>query len=193
LRARRGRLLVAVALGMGSSALLAFEDGPPERTSGGFGEDSCHACHFDHPENDPSGSLTLSGLPEVFIPGRIYSLVLTIEHPDLTVAGFQMAARSADEGAQSGRLEVAEPETVRVALTIARDVQYAQHRKAGIATDSSGTIRWSMQWTAPDEGEPVVVYAAAVAGDGDGSQIGDRVYTLSRTVQPKSVHGRGAP
>jgi hypothetical protein len=31
----------------------AYQDGPPPGNTGGFGESSCHECHFDHPLNWP--------------------------------------------------------------------------------------------------------------------------------------------
>ena len=75
---------------------VSFRDGPPAAVTGGFGEDSCLACHFENALNEPGGSLVLSGLPDSYEPGNEYALSLTLERPALRVAGFQLSARMAD-------------------------------------------------------------------------------------------------
>jgi hypothetical protein len=170
-------------LAAAAASALAFEDGPPERTTGGFGEDSCLACHMGSAENEPSGTFTLSGLPDRFTPGERYTMMLTLSRKGTAVAGFQMTVRAAGDGGQAGTLGVPAQERTRVALMSARGVQYAHHTAAGIEVGPGGTNRWSIQWDAPDVDGTVVVHAAAVAGDGDASQIGDHVYTLERTAE----------
>lgn len=69
--------------------------------TGGFGEQSCHSCHFDYDLNMPDGVLELTGLPNTIEPGKIYELEVLIRRPDLGAAGFQLTSRFED-GSQAG-------------------------------------------------------------------------------------------
>jgi hypothetical protein len=174
-----GTLLAAA---LAPSQLAAFPDAPPARTTGGFGEDSCHACHFEHPENDGAGQFSLAGFPERYEPGQTYALALTIRHVGMAVAGFQLAIRHCDDGSQAGALGVPAAERSRVDITHERGITYAHHTRVGTQVDEEGWARWSIAWTAPAVARPVAVSAAAVAGDGDASQLGDRVYRLDSSA-----------
>lgn len=158
-----------------------FRDGPPAAVTGGFGEDSCLACHFDNGLNEPRGTLEVLGLPEEYEPGGSYTLRLTLTRGGMVVGGFQLAARHED-GSQAGSLEPGPDDTARAALQTHRDVQYLQHLLDGITPSAPDTIGWSAIWTAPASGGAVSFHAAAVAGDNDESQMGDYVYTLERQV-----------
>ncbi len=157
---------------------IAFRDGPPARVTGGFGEDSCGACHWNGAEDDGPGTLELHGFPEAYEPGARYPLEITLTDPDLVVACFQLAVRHPADESQVGTLEVPDTEEERVGILVDREVEFAQHRLGGIEPTEETTTRWSVEWVAPDEaGVPVVLHLAALAADGDQSQIGDRVYT----------------
>jgi hypothetical protein len=163
---------------LAAPAVLAFRDGPPARVSGGFGEDDCSVCHVSDALNEPAGRLTLTGLPEQVIAGRAYALTLQLSRPGLITAGFQLAIRVADESAQAGRLEAAGPNPRRVVVFESRGIQFAQHTAPEIPPGVEGVVRWPLTWTAPAEPGRIAVHAAAVAGDGDESELGDYVYTL---------------
>jgi hypothetical protein len=78
---------------------VAYRDGPPPGFSGGFGEQSCHACHFSAEPNQPPGAMSLSGLPERYTAGETYVITLTLSRPGMAIGGFQLTARFADSGA----------------------------------------------------------------------------------------------
>jgi hypothetical protein len=160
------------------AAVSLFKDGPPARVTGGFGEDSCFACHFDGTENDGRGTFSVAGLPAGFVPSETYPLVLTLSRPGMAVAGFQLAVRHAGDGSAAGTLAVPPEEDGRVGLLHERHVPFAHHHSGGIDLAAPGTGRWMVFWTAPASGGRVLVHAAAVAGDGDDSQMGDHVYTV---------------
>lgn len=169
-------------------ALLAlhFRDGPPAQVTGGFGGDSCIACHSGNALNDGAGQLTLQGFPERYTPGATYDLELTLSRPPaIAAAGFQLAVRLADSR-QAGTIQVPANDQARVALLDERGVQYAHHRRAEPAPPAAETVRWKLSWTAPEEAGEIFVHAAAVAGDGDESQTGDYVYTLEKTAELSS-------
>jgi hypothetical protein len=190
----RARLLAAVtamALSAGAASAIAFQDGPPVRSTGGFGEDSCRGCHFGGAGNDPAGSALLTGLPDSFTPGDTYALVLTIEHPHLAVAGFQLAIRHAEGGTQAGSFEIPADERGRIDISESRDVMFVHHSLDGSSLDRHGHGRWAIRWTAPQSVAPIVVHVAAVAGDGDASQVGDHVYTLEKSAEPLATSADG--
>jgi len=178
-----------VALLAGASAAAAvplglFRDGPPAAVTGGFGEDSCHACHWGDDVNDPGGALRLLGVPKRFEAGEAYSIEVVLARPDMKVGGFQLAVRFSDDGNQAGTVKPGPEEEERVAVLEQGGVQYVQHRLEGITLPAPGTARWMVVWTAPEEGNPVSFHVSAVAGDDDESQIGDFVYTEESRSRP---------
>ena len=74
----RAVAMLAVFLPPPSLLALHFRDGPPARVTGGFGEDSCLACHSGKALNEAGGRLTLSGFPEMYVPGARYELELRL-------------------------------------------------------------------------------------------------------------------
>jgi hypothetical protein len=169
--------------GVTTHPLSVFEDGPPPRVTGGFGEDSCVACHWDD-ENDGVGKLSLSGLPEGFEPGETYRLKLTLAREGMEMGGFQMAIRHAVDTSQAGSFTVPPGEEERIAVVMDREAQFVQHRLAGTRLGRPDTATWSVDWTAPDSPGLVHLHVSALAADGDRSQLGDFVYTLAREVTP---------
>ena len=161
-----------------------YRDGPPPGHTGGFGEPLCTECHFGGPVNDSAGALTLAA-PAGFEPGATYELEVTLAHPELAAAGFQMAVRFAAgsrAGEQAGRLD-AGTHGVAVTADTASGVLYA-HQSATGAVQDSNTARWVVRWTAPDTATAVVIHVAANAANDDASEFGDFVYATERTVRP---------
>lgn len=180
--------------GLGST----FPDGAPARVSGGFGEDTCVACHWEFEDEDDSvGSVGLSGLPESWKPGASYTLDIELERAGMAVGGFQLAARFAEDTTQAGLFHVPEHETDRVALLDEGGLLFAQHTEAGTSGDEeTGRILWSVVWEAPEtdgsgNGE-VVLNVSAVAGDGDRSQMGDYVYSRELRLLRRAAPGGSA-
>ena len=184
MRAAAWSIAAVLAAFLPAPALLAlhFRDGPPARVTGGFGEDSCAACHFGSAPNDAAGKLTLEGLPERLTPGATYALEVALTRPGLATGGFQLAIRNAADRTQAGRIAVPAQEEERVAILEERGVQSAQHRLAKVPAAGADSLRWKLSWTAPEQAGPVTVHVAAVAGDGDESQAGDFAYTLQSVM-----------
>lgn len=170
---------------------LAFPDAPPAAVTGGFGEDGCHACHFEFDVNSGGGRLQVEGWPANFEPGAQYPLRLQLQHPGMATAGFQLAIRD-EAGVQAGAFHLIDRAEGRIEVQPHAGVAYVQHSEAAPSTpeDTSG---WALTWQAPQEIRPVVLHISAVAGDGDGSQVGDHVYALALTSEPRSTaRSRGA-
>lgn len=149
--------------------------------TGGFGEESCHSCHFDNSVNDDAGRLKLEGVPESYKPGDSYKITVILTRNELEKGGFQLAARHPDS-AQAGSFQLDSP---RLQFTDAGgSVRYVQHTAEGTEPGEENLIRWNFEWTAPENGRGVRFHLAANAGNGDESSFGDHIYTLNRTVKP---------
>lgn len=166
---------------------LAFPDAPPAAVTGGFGEDGCHACHFEFDVNSGGGRLRVEGWPANFEPGAQYLLRLQLHHPNMVTAGFQLAIRDED-GDQAGVFHLTDRAEARIEMQPQAGVVYVQHIDATPSTPEAGKSEWPLTWHAPDETCPVVLTVSAVAGDGDGSQVGDHVYELALTAEPQPMN-----
>jgi len=162
----------------------AYADGAPPGFSGGFKEESCHACHFHAEPNTAPGGVTIEGVPARFAPGERYTLTITLRRPGMKLAGFQLAVRFADTGGQAGSLAPAAGDGGRVGVDVQGDVQYAGQKKAGTTVGESDAARWTIEWTAPARGGPVTFHVSANAADGNDSADGDYVYTASAGSGP---------
>lgn len=156
----------------------SYADVPPLGFSGGFDEGSCHACHFHAEPNAPGGRLTIDGVPAQFAAGERYTLTITLTRPEMKRAGFQIAARFKDKS-QAGTLAPGPGEGERVVVRTDSGVQYAGQRRAGSIVEASDAVKWTIEWTAPARGGPVIFHVAANAGDGNDRADGDFVYTAA--------------
>jgi hypothetical protein len=162
----------------------AYPDGAPPGFSGGFKEDSCHACHFDAEPNAGPGRVTLEGVPARFAPGERYTVTVILRHPGMKLAGFQLAARFKDGGAQAGTIAADPADAERVGVEMQGGVQYAGQKKAGAAAATGDAAQWTVVWTAPKEGGAVTFHVAANAANGNESTGGDVVYTTTAETAP---------
>lgn len=158
-------------------------DGP---FTGGFGEQTCHSCHFDYNINmHDRGGLNLKGFgkPSGYEAGKKYNLSLTIHSDHLEIGGFQMTARYED-GTQAGNFNL-QSDRLMFTPNIDSKVRYLQHSGTGTTPTSDRAVTWSFQWIAPENGDqPVHLHIAANAGNDDDSAFGDWIYTKELVLQP---------
>jgi len=176
-------LIVAAAFAAPLAGLpfVTFVTGPIPARTGGFGEMTCHECHWDNPVNEPSGRLTLLEMPATYIPEARYSIIVDLAHPGLVFGGFQLSARfdgGPSAGTDAGVLRPIDELAERVTDEGGR-VIYVQHTKAGATAARPGAARWTLEWTAPAGNAPVIFHAAANASNGDASPLGDFIYTTT--------------
>ena len=174
---------VVLAVGPASRPASGYAEGAPAGFTGGFGEQSCDGCHFDKPINEKPGQLTIRGVPERFTAGERYTLTVTLTRPSMAIAGFQLAARFENGGAQAGMLAPLPGEEKRLKVETQNNIQYVNQRVEGSAPTEPGNAKWSLVWTAPATAGTVLINAAANAADKDGSTRGDFVYTTVATAR----------
>lgn len=195
-------VLLAGLLGLALSWSLpgpaaGSSDGPLPGFTGGFGEPTCHACHFDAPEDPGAGELVLAGVPEAYEPGAEYAVTVTLRDPRLERAGFQLAARfgAADAaGRQAGRLLAPEPRAesgdgprVEVVEHGEPPVLYARQTLEGSEPVAAHEASWTVRWIAPEKpAGPVAFHAAANAANHDDSEFGDVIHRASARSEPET-------
>lgn len=170
-------------------SLFAFKEGPYPNVTGGFGEQSCHVCHFDNPVNAPGGTLRLD-TPAKYQAGRAYAITVTLLREDLERGGFEIAARYASgrqRGKQAGSWRLLD-QRVQLVPSQNNSITFAQHTLAGSRAAERGTQRWTLEWIAPDSAAaPVQFNVAANASNGDDSPLGDYIYLrAARSVNWKN-------
>lgn len=177
-------IAAAVACALPLALFASANSLVPART-GGFGEMTCHQCHSANPLNEPSGRLTLTGIPPSYTSGQRYLITVTVAHPQLVRAGFQAAARF-ETGDNAGTLRPVDDRTEAVPDDAGR-ITYLQHTVTGTEVPAPGTGQWTFEWTAPAGDSPVAFHAAANAANGDGLPRGDFIYTATAASRPATA------
>ncbi|MFQ5999808.1 MAG: choice-of-anchor V domain-containing protein [Candidatus Bathyarchaeia archaeon] len=129
----------------------------------GKSDTGCGGCHGGSP--GPATTVTISGLPGAYEPGKTYSLTVTVTSTDVpgTDGGFDLSVTA-------GTLVVTNSTATQIL-----DGELV-HTSAG-----SHQRSWSFNWTAPTSGD-AIFYVAGLAADGDGGTDGDAWATYSTTV-----------
>ena len=173
------RIVLPLAAVILSLSLLAYREGPLANMAGGFGDGTCHSCHFDNPINAPGGALTVSGIPGRYKASQRYVITVELTRSGLKRGGFEIAARfqaGPRRGQQAGLWRAVDQ---RVQLRSSKDggLQFAQHTTAGTMAQPRGALRWALMWTAPQAApEPVQFNVAGNASNDDASPLGDFIY-----------------
>ena len=149
--------------------------------TGGFGEESCHSCHFDYDVNMFDGTLELKGMPEKVTAGNTYELEVLIGRPDLGAAGFQLTSRFED-GSQAGSFTL--NDAVILTPNTPGETQYVQHAVKNISPKDGQKV-WKFSWTAPESAGfgPIIVNLAGNAANGDESAFEDWILLREYRVE----------
>lgn len=176
-----------VAVLTAAAPFPASEHGPEPGHTGGFGEPTCRACHFDGPERPEDAAVSIEGLPAKWTPASEYPIDIVVSGTDVRRGGFQLAVRHAAGGlvgTQAGRL--AGP-SGGLSVTDRDGIAYIHHNVNGTTPDAAGELRWRIVWIAPTEPTgPVAFHVAANAANDDRSEFGDRIVTAADTVSPSA-------
>lgn len=195
------RKVLALSLlwvGLGSSLLMGYSDGPPVRHTGAPGDDpracasaGCHTTAF----NPPGGGVDVrfpSGL--TYTPGQAQTLTVTIADSAGIFFGFQLSARLASDpaNAQAGDLspgpglvvlcDDGAPKSSK-GCPAATPVQFIEHNtpatKAGV---------WQFTWIPPSSNMGnIEIYVAGNANRTSGSPLGANIYTSKYTLVPSGA------
>jgi hypothetical protein len=164
---------------------FAYSTGPDPGENGLFGQD-CTTCHSSFPVNSGSLAVTLTGVPATWTAGQTYALTVTVPKPTGSRDyGFQLSAVSDSTSQQAGSLArgsnvqvicgngAGTPVYPGMSCSSSGAIQFAEHISAG----ASNTF--TVNWTAPSSASVGTVRfnLAGNAGNGDGTDFGDMIYT----------------
>jgi hypothetical protein len=151
---------------------------PPTGFTGAPGEGNCASCHGGIAVNSgpATRSLLIDGsAPVSYVPGRTYSMSVTVNRATRVKFGFSLKVEDA-QGNDAGTLISTTNRTVISS-------GYLGQTSSGNLATTSGTITWNFQWTAPSAGTgPVTIYCSSNAANNNGSTSGDEIYTDSYTL-----------
>ena len=177
---------VAFCLLLLPSILLANVEGAPPAYAGDPPATmDCTSCHNSFELNSGSGGTALLQVPTTYEGTRAYSGQVLIGHTGATTWGFEMTAVD-EEGNQAGVLYLTPTQALysKVLNTPGLSPDYLTHTEDGSYPNQTFGV-WNFDWFSPPGSTgPVTFYFASLAGDGDGTEAGDYVYTSSRTVNP---------
>ncbi len=144
--------------------------------TGGFGEKTCHSCHFDYNLNWEEGNLSITGIPEIVKPGLSYEFEISVERENLGKAGFQLSSRFKN-GTQAGSFQIKENERIMFSQMVPDSLQYIQHSPKGTEILTDNSARWIVRWKAPNSiSDSIIFNITANAANGDESEFGDWIY-----------------
>ncbi len=168
----------------GASLLTSKQSGQNKRYAGAPGDvvstgcyDPGQGCHDVTPTT--GASVTLTGVPSVYVAGQVYPLTLTVTDPTKVNAGFQivaMDALAANAFTNIGTF-TASSGTKLISGTTASSNAPGRLVHSIDKAMTAGSASWTFNWTAPTVALPanVVFYYSAVAADGNGDEtIGDK-------------------
>ncbi|NPA85239.1 MAG: hypothetical protein GXO07_04445 [Crenarchaeota archaeon] len=156
--------------------LLATMMVPLFAMSNGAPNFSCTMCHQDAKPIAPQ-NIVISGLPQYYEPGKAYKLTIEIKDVNectpamVACGGFALQA-------SAGEFKIIDPENTFIAQP-APGESFVTHTKAG-----SMMKKWTVEWIAPQEPQPVTLKVAALAANGDGTPFGDYFGMKVFQVQP---------
>jgi len=169
--------LVMVALGtiMYTEIAKTHSSLPYASRTGAPLEGDCSGCHGGN-LNTGSGDILFSMESLAYIPDSTYQTSLQVIDGSKVKFGFQITALDSNNN-MAGSFGITN--TVNTATqtnyTMGRD--YVNHKNA----NTNDT--WSFEWTAPSSDiGPITFYLAGNAGNNNGTQTGDNVYTRSFSV-----------
>ncbi len=193
------------------SALNNKEIKAPSKVKKSSGPPSCYAgeplamrncsfsgCHDDGVANTGSAQLSLNlGDNELgYEPNKTYKITIDLNKSDLLRAGFQVIAL------QENDLKVS-PGTVKMTTNRTQTLPgghgadcslsgkiWVEHNLTGTSPNTSTGANWTFEWTAPSTNVGnIVFYLAALESNNSDDEFGDKTYTLSKVMKPKSVDG----
>lgn len=153
--------------------------------TGGFGENTCHSCHFDYDLNYEKGKFMVKGIPSKLLPDHRYTFEIVLKRDQIKKGGFQMTSRFVD-GSQAGEFENAEKSGISFTMQVPDSVQYIQHSSEGSTVSfyqsqysdyEDSEIKWNVIWRSPTQlTDSIIFNVAANAANGDDSEFGDWIY-----------------
>jgi uncharacterized protein (TIGR03437 family) len=178
--------------GLNGSSVVANRTGPPASRTGAPGasgvvpELTCATteCHLPSSLNTGPGTLAISGLPPNYAPNQEIAVTVTLTQPSRSFYGFQATALD-DTGKQAGTITVTDSSRTQLITGTVSNLtrSYIEHNFTGTSPNGPNQGSWTFRWRAPEQPVGrVTFYAAGNAANGDGTMLGDFIYTTSAST-----------
>ena len=193
------------------SALNNKEIKAPTKVKKSSGPPSCYAgeplamrncsfsgCHDDGVANTGTAQLTLNlGDNELgYEPNKTYKITIDLIKNGLPRAGFQIIAlQENDLSVSPGIVKMTTNRTQTLlgghgASCSLSGKTWVEHNLTGTSPNTSNGSSWTFDWTAPSSNVGnIVFYLSALEANNSDDEFGDKTYTLSKVMKPKSVDG----
>jgi len=173
-------VFVAGIVGVSASTIFGYSSGPPDGRTGSpaDGLQTCNdiGCHNNYALNSGSAAFSISA-PVSYTPGETLSVSISFGSSSTAKHGFELSALDTNNN-HVGTFSSVDSNTQT------SNGDYIKHTSAG--SSQSGNASWNVQWTAPTDGQGVVIfYAAGNEANGDGTNQSDYIYTT--TAQSSTV------
>lgn len=153
--------------------------------TGSPNESNCRSCHGSFALNANGGSVTLTSEPAMtnnqYVAGTIYTMTVTVARTGSSVFGLGVEVLNASN-TNAGTLAITNSTETQLKSSGTR-TNVIHKLSGGLASNSKA---FSFKWTAPASGA-ATFYVATVAGNNNGSDNGDYVYTTSLALTAAPV------
>ena len=142
---------------------------------------NCTNCHSDYSLNTAGGGITLTGLPSTFTAGVAYPFSIKIAHgtADRKVWGYAIKAVDTTTNTVVGTWTTTNANT-SIKGTAGGSTYELSHANAATTTVANTYTYTGLTWTAPSIApSKVKFYVSAVAGNNNGNEAQDYVYTTT--------------
>jgi uncharacterized protein (TIGR03437 family) len=126
----------------------------------------------------------LTGLPANYSPNQEINVTVTLNQANRARFGFQITALD-DQGGRAGEMTVTDASrTQRITgVVLGKLREYIEHNFSGTAPNGANQGSWTFRWKAPAQSVGrVTFYIAGNAANGNGSNSGDFIYTINRSL-----------
>ena len=159
--------------------------------SGAPGEVNCSGCHAGSINSGPgSVNYTIGTNSGLYMPGYVYSMIVSVSQENLNQFGFQTVALRESNDSNVGNFILIDEETTRIIEDDhhGTDRVYVGHTVCGADAESIGSNQWEFEWQAPDENVGnIEIYLSTLAANHNHSTSGDDTYFQIITLTPQTI------
>ena len=184
-------IIIMVCLG---ASLIADDCSAPwlgAAHSGAPGEVNCSGCHAGSINSGPgSVNYTIGTNSGLYMPGYVYSMIVSVSQENLNQFGFQTVALQESNDSNVGNFILIDEETTRIIEDEhhGTDRIYVGHTVCGADAESIGSNQWEFEWQAPDDNVGnIEIYLSTLAANHNHSTSGDDTYFQIITLTPQTI------
>ena len=175
-----GSFMLIFILNYPVSTTAYVSGSPGGKTNSPLDGNTCNGCHSGNLNSGPGSFNISSDIPtNGYIPGETYTITVQGSHPSFNKYGFELTA-------ENGTEKIGDFNIINSSQTKLTNNNSVTHKITG--TLGSATKTWNVNWTAPNSGlGPVQFYVAGMNANGNNTNSGDEVHTISYAVNEENT------